>query len=356
LPRQRQRGNYRTRFSKTLGRKEPVEGGTGQLSCSCPAQKSKNFVSRARTTPLRSVVLFPPKTKRTEPLPCREDRVACGRCRSAACPVVGGSAEDPNAQGGCDKSRVKTKKKEKQNDFLTKNCHRKTFERGSGPLPRKEKHGRSLREVVAAVARCPPRASVCWPPDAMLVLPTVPGRLAGGDAPRAADSRNGFSQAEARARRAPPTTYVSDGASVALGCARAAHEEHGLDGTTSGPEAHCHPKTTISTLLPKTTRNNPHLTRLRRTDHPVASLGICNLAALHAGSSVSVEAASLCLGLRLKIKTSQALLLFHYTAVPGMILHLRRGRVWWASSDRDAFFASALRAFPRERAQFAGLE
>jgi hypothetical protein len=27
------------------------------LSCSCPAAKSKNFVSRARTTPLRSVVL-----------------------------------------------------------------------------------------------------------------------------------------------------------------------------------------------------------------------------------------------------------------------------------------------------------
>ena len=66
-------------------------------------------------------------------------------------------------------------------DFLTKNCHRKTFERGSGLLPRKEEHGRS--EVVAAVARCPPCASVCWPPDAMLVLPKVPGRLAGGDAP-----------------------------------------------------------------------------------------------------------------------------------------------------------------------------
>ena len=106
-----------------MGRKEAVEGGTGQLSCSCPAQKSKNFVSRARTTPLRSVVLFPPKTKRTEPLPCREDRVACGRCRSAACPVVGGSAEGPNAQGGCDRSRVKTREKEKQYSFLTDTCH-----------------------------------------------------------------------------------------------------------------------------------------------------------------------------------------------------------------------------------------
>ena len=30
---------------------------TGHLSCSCPAAKSKNFVSRARTTALRSVVL-----------------------------------------------------------------------------------------------------------------------------------------------------------------------------------------------------------------------------------------------------------------------------------------------------------
>ena len=30
---------------------------TGQLSCSCPIQKSKNFVFRARTTSLRSVVL-----------------------------------------------------------------------------------------------------------------------------------------------------------------------------------------------------------------------------------------------------------------------------------------------------------
>ena len=29
----------------------------GTLSCSCPTQKRKNFVSRARTTPLRSVVL-----------------------------------------------------------------------------------------------------------------------------------------------------------------------------------------------------------------------------------------------------------------------------------------------------------
>jgi hypothetical protein len=46
-------------------------------------------------------------------------------------------------------------------DFLTDTCHRKTFERGSGPLPKKEKHGRSLREDVAAVAGCPPRASVC---------------------------------------------------------------------------------------------------------------------------------------------------------------------------------------------------
>ena len=36
---------------------------TGQLSCFCPAQKSKNFVSRARTTPLRSVVLSRPTTQ-----------------------------------------------------------------------------------------------------------------------------------------------------------------------------------------------------------------------------------------------------------------------------------------------------
>ena len=33
---------------------------TGQLSCLCPTQKSKNFVSRARTTPLRFVVLSRP--------------------------------------------------------------------------------------------------------------------------------------------------------------------------------------------------------------------------------------------------------------------------------------------------------
>src|ERR1035438_8743666 len=98
-----------------------------QAQDKCPvlvlSRSAKTSFPGARTTPLRSVFLFPPKTKRTEPLPCREVRVACGRCRSAACAVVGGSAEGPNAQGGCDKSRVKTKKKEKQNDFLTKNCH-----------------------------------------------------------------------------------------------------------------------------------------------------------------------------------------------------------------------------------------
>src|ERR1035437_6958633 len=49
----------------------PAEGGNDKtLSCPCLVSKRKNFVSRARTTPLRSVVLFPPKTKRTKPLPC----------------------------------------------------------------------------------------------------------------------------------------------------------------------------------------------------------------------------------------------------------------------------------------------
>src|ERR1035441_7967821 len=54
---------------------------------------------------------------------CWVDRVACGRRQSAACPVVGGPAEGASAQAGCDRSRVKTKKKEKQNDFLTETCH-----------------------------------------------------------------------------------------------------------------------------------------------------------------------------------------------------------------------------------------
>jgi hypothetical protein len=44
--------------AKNTGRGERGAGGCDRtLSCSCPAAKSKNFVSRARTTALRSVVL-----------------------------------------------------------------------------------------------------------------------------------------------------------------------------------------------------------------------------------------------------------------------------------------------------------
>ena len=43
---------------KTEAVEAPVAGDRdGTLSCSCPAQKSKNFVSRERNTPLRSVFL-----------------------------------------------------------------------------------------------------------------------------------------------------------------------------------------------------------------------------------------------------------------------------------------------------------
>ena len=54
------------RAAKAPTRKEPVEGGNdGTLSCSCPVQKRKNFVSRAPATPLRCVALSRPKPKRT---------------------------------------------------------------------------------------------------------------------------------------------------------------------------------------------------------------------------------------------------------------------------------------------------
>src|ERR1019366_6661417 len=51
------------RVAKTPAR--PVAAPTDKtLSCSCPAQKRKNFVSRARTTSLRSVVLSAQKLQK----------------------------------------------------------------------------------------------------------------------------------------------------------------------------------------------------------------------------------------------------------------------------------------------------
>lgn len=62
--------------AEPAGRKEPVEGSNDRtLSRSCPVQKRKNFVSRVRTTPLRSVVLSAQeKAKHNQTVPCRPHR------------------------------------------------------------------------------------------------------------------------------------------------------------------------------------------------------------------------------------------------------------------------------------------
>jgi hypothetical protein len=57
-------GPARERRKSNRRRTEPVETPTpGQVSCSCPVQKRKNFVSRARATPLRCVALSRPNPK-----------------------------------------------------------------------------------------------------------------------------------------------------------------------------------------------------------------------------------------------------------------------------------------------------
>jgi hypothetical protein len=86
----------------------------------------------------------------------------------------GGSAEGTNAQAGCDKSRVKTKKKEKQNDFLTDTCH----SRLGGPRSTCSKSTADRQHSppgcpLNPIRQAPPPASRRRPVDA---LPPLVGR------------------------------------------------------------------------------------------------------------------------------------------------------------------------------------
>src|ERR1035437_6609979 len=79
------------------------QGGRSQSKAepdNCPVlvrpRRAKTSFPEARTTPLRSVVLSAPKIQKYSAMTCREHRAACGLCRSAACPVVGG--DPPKAQ------------------------------------------------------------------------------------------------------------------------------------------------------------------------------------------------------------------------------------------------------------------
>jgi hypothetical protein len=111
------------------------------LSRPCPAQKRKNFVSRARTTPLRSVVLSAQNPKGPDYAPPRQRRgllrVALGRHRSLAESPVPGSFRQHTREG--------TRPGNKSN--------------GSPQPSKKRKNRRSRREVVAAVAGCLARVS-----------------------------------------------------------------------------------------------------------------------------------------------------------------------------------------------------
>ena len=157
----------------------------GTPSRSCPAQKRKNFVSRARTTSLRSVVLSRPKPKRTRPCraaPTGDDRApgrlgpppVCrlpGRWRSRRCPARSASTQEKarapatKATGlrtpsqGPAMASAGTKKGKTQKESVQTRCRR----------------CRVLRSRSAVWGRLPP----------CLCLPLVPGQAsAGGRAPR----------------------------------------------------------------------------------------------------------------------------------------------------------------------------
>jgi hypothetical protein len=106
------------------------------LSCSCLVSKRKNFVSRARTTPLRSVVL-----------------PAWGWKSSSACCA---RQHRPRALAGCSPgswgARPHGSHAARQHTETGQEAGRQQKQRVSTDLPKKEEHWKSLPRPVAFVA------------------------------------------------------------------------------------------------------------------------------------------------------------------------------------------------------------
>jgi hypothetical protein len=149
------------------------------LSCFCSAQKSKNFVSRARTTPLRSVVLpawGPKEPDYAVPLPPGDPapRLASGL------PGLQSRASPPSARWLADSRCLRFVSTQKQAPRSGNKSNR-----SPQPSPTKEKDQKGLCKAVAAVAGCFARASsVRWCPPTPRAGPAQVADLATRRCPR----------------------------------------------------------------------------------------------------------------------------------------------------------------------------